>query len=174
MKKGFVAPAIVLVLAVLCFPLLFPSSLFQTVEAQSLIPTTVPHDTSGKHETDVRIQVFYDALMNGNSASAYDEFVRQSLFTPIEVEQLSTQFRNRHTELSIRFGKIVDYKMYDTKWIDEDTVLSRYILKHENSPLVWMFGFYRKPTTTTGIANDNPWMLISVNFDTDLRLLQQQ
>ena len=170
MKKSFVVSAVVLILALVCFPLL-PALPLQTEVAESQSPITVPNDPSGEHETDVRIQAFFNALMKENSSSAYDELLRQSLFTPIEAAQLSTQFRNRLAEVSVRFGGIVDYKKYETKWIDEDIVLSRYILKHENSPTTWMFGFYRTPTTTTGITNDNPWRLIVINIEADVRHL---
>ena len=170
MKKSFVASAVVLILALVCFPLL-PSLPLQTEGAESQTPITVPNDLSGEHETDVRIQAFFNALMKENSISVYEELFRQSLSTPTEVEQLSVQYRNRLAEVSVRFGGMVDYKKYDTQWIDEDIVLIRYILKYENSPMIWTFGFYRTPTTTMGITNDNPWRLIAAHFETDLRPL---
>jgi len=170
MKKGFVASAVVLILALVCFPLL-PALPLQTEGAESQTPITVPNDPSGEHETDVRIQAFFNALMKENSFSAYDELLRQSVFTPIEAAQLSTQFRHRLAESSMRFGGIVDYKKYDTKWIDEDIVLSRYILKNENAATLWTFVFYRTQTKTTGITNNNQWLLIAAYFESDVRLL---
>jgi len=175
MKKGFVASVIVLVLAVLCFPLLFPSSPFQTVGAESLTPITVLNDPGGKHETDARIHVFFDALMKGNTASAFDEIFRQSTAkSPLEKEQFSMMMTGRVNEMSVRLGKMLDYKIYDTKWIDEDIVFSRYILKCEDGPAVWTFMFYRTPTTTTGITNNNPWRLHTITFEGDLRPLLLQ
>jgi len=165
MKKGFVASAVVLILALVCFPLLSP--LPQTVEAQS----QTLNDTNMEHETDAIIQTFFNSIIKENSSSAYDELFRQSIFTPVEVEQLSTAFRNRLAEVSVRFGKILDYKKHDTKRVDDNVVLSRYILKGENGPTIWSFGFYRNPTT--GITNNNHWQLIELYFDAELFQLLQ-
>ena len=155
--------------ALICLLLLLPALPFRTVEAQS----QPLNDTSGEHETDAKIQVFFDALMKGESSSAFDELFRQGTFkSPIEKEQASTMMRGRLGEASVRLGEILDYKIYDTKRIDEDIVLSRYILKFEDGPTLWTFMFYRKPTAA-GITNDNPWRLVAINFDGDLRLLLQ-
>ena len=159
--------------ALICLLLLLPSLPFRMVEAQSQTPTQTLNDTSEEHETDAIIQVFFDALMKGNSTSAFDELFRHSVFLPTEVEQLSMMIRNKLAELSIRNGKILDYKKINTKRIDEDFVLGLYITKSEKAPQIWVFAFYRNPTTT-GITNDNPWALVQFNLEADLRLLLQQ
>jgi hypothetical protein len=172
MRRGFVASAVVLILALVGFSLLLSAPHFQTVEAQSLSPPTVPNDICEEHETDAKVQTFFNAIIKENSSSAYDELVRQSAFLPTEKEQIAMQMRNRLAEVSVRYGEMLDYKKYGTRRIDEDIVLSQYILKCENAPILWTFGFYRKQTTSD-ITNDAPWLLFQLNLDTDVRVLMR-
>ena len=149
--------------ALLCFLLLLPSLRFLPTEAQ-------PVDTGRDHEFDVKIRTFFDSLAKGNSATAFEELLRQSPLASSGADSQSTeQLRNKVNELEMRFGKILHYEKYETKPIGEDIRLVRYILKYEQYPVIWTFTLYRKPVPLTSSSSmTNPWGLVELHFDTNL------
>ena len=160
LHRSFCGMGVVLIgiLLVLPFFQLFP------VGAQS--PSL--NDGAGEHETDVKIRNFFDALARGSSTSAFDELLRQSPYGSFDAGQASVELQKKVAEMSGQYGGILHYEKYDAKRIGEDVILTRYILKYDNAPIIWTFAFYRKPTKTTSNAT---WMFVQLHFDTDLRLL---
>jgi len=144
---------------------------FHPADAQSQpIPPSLS-DTSREQEIDSRLKTFFETLARGNSTSAFDELLRQSPFGTYEAGQASNELRKKIDDLSVQYGGMLNHEKNDFKRIGDDIVLTRYISKHENSPIIWTFAFYRKPALTTSITNTNPWMFVQLHFDTDLRLL---
>ena len=157
--------------ALICFLLLLSSFQFPPVGAQSQPLTSSLIDTGREQEIDARIRTFFETLARGSSTSAFDELLRQSPFSNYEAGQASAELRKKTDELSVQYGGMLNHEKCDFKRIGDDLVLTRYISKHENSPIIWTFAFYRKPAGATSITNPNTWMFIQLHFDTDLRLL---
>ena len=154
--------------ALVCFLLLLYSPLFFPAGAQSASQS----DTVREQEVETRIQAFFTALMRNNSVSAFNELLSQSPYGSFETGTALAELRKEIDDLSVQYGTILNYERYDTKRIGEDVVLSRYILKCDNGPVIWTFAFYRKPAMTTGLTSaSNPWMFFQLHFDTDLRSL---
>jgi len=153
--------------ALICFLMLLPFLPFLPVGAQP----TPPSDSGREPEVDMKIRLFFEAL-KGNSTSTFEELLRHSPYDSFDTRQTLPELRKKIEELLLNYGGILNYERYDTKRIGEDLVLSRYILKCENGPIVWTFAFYRKPAaTTTSITGSNTWMFQQLHFDTDLRSL---
>ena len=124
-------------------------------------------------EVDVQINAFFTAFSSsrGNPFSALEDLLRQSPYDFSETGQAMTELRKKTEELSEQYGGILHHEKYDTKEIGKDIIVSRYILKYENGPVVWTFVFYRKPAMTTSLTSLNTWMFVQLHFDTDLRSL---
>ena len=153
-------------IALICFLLLLPFLPFRPVGAQSQPPT----DTSREQEIDAKIKSFFEILARGNPSLAFDGLLSQSPYSTLDAGQASTELRSTVDELSTRLGGILNYERYDTQRIGDDIILTRYVLKYENAPVVWTFAFYRKPALSPSVPS-NSWMFVQVHFDTDLRLL---
>lgn len=128
---------------------------------------------SGEPDLDLKIRTFFETLMKGNSATAFEELLRQSHLNSFDGTQASTELRNKVDELQTQFGEILDHEKYDTKRIGTDVVVIRSVLKYERHPVLWTFTFYRKPSVLTAsiTSTSNPWVVVEVNFDTDMKRL---
>ena len=73
--------------------------------------------------------------------------------------------------LESRYGKYRAFERIDAKRIGQDLVLTRYLYKCENYPVVWYFTYYRDFKRSETVADSNNWVLIGVRFDTELELL---
>jgi len=154
--------------ALICVLLLLSSLQFIPVGAQSQSMS----DTGRESDVDVKIRDFFDTLVRGNSSSAFDALLRQGPLGSSDAAQASTELRNKVDELQTQLGNILKYEKYDTKWIGEDVLLIRYILKYEHAPVIWTFTLYRKPAMTPSMTNPNTtWMFIQLHFDTDMKIL---
>ena len=125
-------------------------------------------------EVDVQIHAFFTTFSSSRSnsaVSAFEELLRQSPYDFSETGKAMTDLRKKTGELSEQRGAILHHEKYDSKEIGKDIIVSRYILKYENGPVVWTFVFYRKPAMTTSLASLNTWMFVQLHFDTDLRSL---
>ena len=145
---------------------------FHPADAQSQpIPPSLS-DTSREQEIDSRMKTFFETLARGNFAPAFDELLRQSPFSNYETGQASAELREKIEKLSTQYGGMLSHEKLDFQRIGDDIVLTRYISKHENSPIIWTFAFYRKPAQTTGLTSTSAtWMCVQLHFDTDLKLL---
>ena len=151
--------------ALICFLLLF---CFQFPPAGAQTQSLV--DTSRDHEFEPRIQTFFRTLQGGHSQLAFDGLLHQS---PLNLgdPQAVADSRSRVDEMRTQFGEILHWERFESKQIGEDVVLVRYVLKYDHYPVVWTFTLYRKPTVTPSISNPNPWLLVELHFDTNLRNL---
>jgi hypothetical protein len=147
--------------AVVFFLLLFPVFRLISTDAQTT-------DTARKQELNGRIQSFFGALSKGNSALAFEGLLNQSPLGSMIASTELTEMRNKVGEFKIKFGEIIRWDEYDSKPIGEDIIVIRYILKYDQYPVIWTFVFYRKPSPTMSINNQNLWGLVEVHFDTNL------
>jgi len=153
----------------LCALLLLPSLRLFPVGAQITPVTDVNRDVH-----DTRIVSFFEALKRGNSASAFEGLLSGSPLGAPEASMQATELRRRVEGLQPEFGDIITQERLDSKPIGANITLVRYVLMYEHYPVVWTFAFYRKPTSTTGMAASpatNPWVLVELHFDTDLKSL---
>ena len=142
-----------------CLLLLFP--IFRLI-------AQVPPDAGKEQELSARIQTFFTALSRGNSASAFEELLRQSPLNSPNAGMELTKVRNKVEECKNQFGEIVRWEKYDCKQIGEDIIVIRYILKYDQYPVIWTFAFYRKPSSTSSLSSSSIWTLVEVDFGTNL------
>jgi len=155
--------------ALICLLLLF--SVFPFLPTDAQIPPSI--DAGGNVDFDTRIKAFFTTLANGSSASAFEELLRQSPLGSPDINSQAAEQRNelrsKTDDLKTQLGEIVKWEKYETKYIGEDIALIRYILKHEHYPVIWTFTFYRKPVPASSFSSSNSWVVIGLDFDTNLR-----
>ena len=156
---------------VLCILLLLPSLRFLPVGAQVTSVTDANRDVF-----DTRILPFFEALKRGNSSSVsstFEELLRGSPLGAPEASMQANDLRRRVEGLQVEFGDIITQEKLETKQVGANITIVRYVLMYEHYPVVWTFAFYRKPSTTTGMATStsNPPVLVELHFDTDLKSL---
>jgi len=148
----------------ICFLLLLPTLRFIPTEAQ----TTSTADTTRDSDFDSRIQTFFTAIKRGDYTSAFEGLLHQSLLASLDTEQRS-KFRSGIDDLEKEFGKLISWERYESKDIGKDIVQVRYIFKYEQHPVIWTFSFYRKPVVAPISGTSTSWVLVGLNFDTELR-----
>jgi len=161
--KNFLGIGAVLV----CFLLLLSALRLAPVDAQQPPPSA---DTNREQELDTKISAFFTAFMRGNTESAFQELLWQSPFGSASAGSALVDLRNKAEETKTEFGDIYRWEKFETKRFGEDVVMVRYVLKHEQYPVLWTFVFYRKPSSTTSMTMTNPnaWVLVQLRFDTDI------
>jgi len=143
--------------ALVCFMLLFP--ILRSVPAGAQLTTA----DSREAERDARIRTFFEFLQAGSISTAFDRFLEHSPLSSADTVDL----RRDVSELN-RFGDILGWERYDTRPVGTSVVVVRYILQYDQYPVIWSFAFYRKPPPRTAITTSNPWVLVELQFDTNL------
>jgi hypothetical protein len=143
----------------LLFLLFLPSVPLRPVGAQ-------PATGDSYKELDDKIRTFFDHLISGNTANAFENLLLQS---PLGSSSAPvTEIRAKLDETKKHVGEFHAYELYQTKPVGKDIVLIRYILKCEYYPVVWTFTFYRKPSLQS--STGTPWQLVEMCFDSNLDL----
>lgn len=151
-------------------------------EAQSPFATTDPNK-----EWEDRIRTFFTELIANTSSSGmskpFDELLRGGpLASPTESESIKAMRTNLDT-IKEQFGPFKEYEKIDVKPIGKDLILTRYLLKCDQHPVVWNFSIYRRPSATSGLTasgalsittspsgstGDSTWFVIGVKCDAHL------
>jgi hypothetical protein len=142
------------------------------VPALRLIPAGVQAQLTAetnRDEFESRIQVFFNALARGNSAPAFEELLRQSPLGSPDAGTQATELRNKVDEMQTQFGEILYWEKFETRRINNNVAVVRYILMYDQYPVVWIFTFYRKPSVTSSMPN--PWVLVELHLDTNMKSL---
>ena len=150
-----------------CFILLLPTLRVVQVGAQSPGSSA---DANRETALDIRIGSFFETLKRGNLPSAFEELLLQSPLGSASAGSQISELQNQVGELRKDFGDILNWEKYEAKWIGDDVVVLRYILKYEQYPVLWSFAFYRTPASAPSMTMTNPWVLVALHFDTDLHL----
>jgi len=157
--------------ALICLMLLLSALRLLPTDAQILSSV----DVSGDSDLDAKIKSFFATLASGNSDSAFEELLRQSPLgssgTNPQAAEQRNEMRNQTDALKAQsqFGEIIHWEKYETKSIGNDITLIRYILKYERYPVIWTFTFYRKPAVASSFSPSNSWVIIGLDFDTNLQ-----
>jgi hypothetical protein len=155
----------------LCLMLLLPSLRTLPVGAQ----TQPPVDTN-REEFEPRIQAFFITLSRIGSASAFEELLRGSPLDAPEARVPLTDLRRSVDNLQAEFGEILNWERLEIRQIGAHIAVARFALLYEHYPVVWTFTFYRRPPAsplgiTAPTSNPNPWVLIELHFEMDMKNL---
>lgn len=133
--------------------------------------TTEPRDTAIR-ELETRINAFFvefAANPTTLTTKALEDLFKGSPLTT-DADTFNTMLKNL-SAIPKEFGEPRGGEQIDVRYFDKgrNIVQLRYLFKYDNHPAIWYFIFYRNPNIGTGIAGQvNPWMLISVRFDTNV------
>ena len=153
--------------ATVCILLLMPALRIIPAGAQG-----TPADISRDQELEAKITAFFESLQQGgNLAAAFDRLLVQSPLNSPAALPHQTDLRNRVSEMREQFGEILHWERYDSKPIGTDVMVVRYVLKHDQYPVIWTFAFYRKPSPSPGVSNLNRWVVVGLQCDSNLFLL---
>lgn len=154
--------------AVVCLLLLLPALRLIPAGAQIQPPAEIGKEPA----LDGKIEAFFGALRQGNTASAFDDLLKDSPYSLPSSGTSASELRGKVDALKGQIGDIVRWEKLDEKSVGVDIIIYRYILKYDLYPVIWTFYFYRKPTAPTALSTTtNTWGLHSVYFDPDLRNL---
>ena len=114
-----------------------------------------------------RVMRFLDAVPTADAGEAFNNLLAGSplLKQTDAVETLA----KTSAEAMTRYGAYRGSDQLSAKRIGKDLVLMKYLLKCEQFPLVWYFAFYRDFSHQSNTSTiDDPWIVISVRFDTQV------
>lgn len=140
--------------------LLSTSCLFADAHAQNDVVTTELHP---------RIAAFFRNLADRSGAQrAFKELLARS---PLDGTENVKAMIDQVDRFEDKYGAFLEIERVHSKFVGKDLVLLTYLYKAEKFPVVWYFTFYRPPRPAT---DDNAWSVISVRFDSNLRMLRLQ
>jgi hypothetical protein len=116
---------------------------------------------------DQRVLRFLDAVPTSDADEAFDNLLAGSPLLK-QADAVATLAKTS-AEAMTRYGAYRGSDQLSAKRIGKDLVLMKYLFKCEQFPLVWYFVFYRdfsRQSNTSAI--DDPWIVISVRFDTQV------
>ncbi|MEX2113607.1 MAG: hypothetical protein WD845_10505 [Pirellulales bacterium] len=119
---------------------------------------------------DQRVLRFLDAVSTTEADDAFDNLlVGSPLLKQTDALESLTK---TSSDVTTRYGAYRGSEQLSAKRVGKDLVLMKYLFKCEQFPLVWYFVFYRDfSRQNNGNAIDDPWIVISVRFDTQVELL---
>lgn len=118
---------------------------------------------------DVEVTAFLDVVASNEPRRALKQLLSGSqLSTQTEaVEQMA----DRAEQLERLYGAFQESERISRKQVGKDLVLLKYLYKCKNFPVVWYFTYYREPSSRAQMGDVNPWIVISVKFDTQFEAL---
>ncbi len=119
---------------------------------------------------DQRVTRFLDAV---STTEADDAFESLLLGSPLlkQTDALESLTRTS-SDVTTRYGEYRGSEQVSAKRLGKDVVLMKYLFKCDQFPLVWYFVFYRDFSRQSNSSIiDDPWIVISVRFDTQVELL---
>jgi len=145
-------------------------SLFRLIPAGAQIQPSA--DIGKEPALDAKIDVFFGSLRQGNTATAFSELLRDSLYSSPTATTSTSEVQTKVDALKGQIGEIIRWEKLDEKSVGSDIMVYRYILKYDLHPVIWTFYFYRKPIAPTALSTTpNTWGLDSMHFDPDLKNL---
>ena len=118
---------------------------------------------------DDEVITFLEAVAGNEPRRAFKQLLSGSqLQTQTEAVE---QMVSRAEEIERLYGKFQEAERVSRKQVGKDLVLLRYLYKCKNFPVVWYFTYYREPSSRSQMSDVNPWIVISVKFDTQLEAL---
>ncbi len=117
---------------------------------------------------DQRVLRFLEEVSTTDAADAFDNLLVGSPLLK-QTDALDTLVKTSD-DVPARYGAFQGSEQLSTKRIGKDLVLMKYLFKCEQFPLVWYFVFYRDFSRASN-ASDDPWIVISVRFDTQIEQL---
>jgi hypothetical protein len=117
---------------------------------------------------DQRVLRFLETVSTTDAGDAFDSLLAGSPLLK-QGDALETLVKTSD-DVPARYGAYQGSEQLSAKRIGNDLVLMKYLFKCDQFPWVWYFVFYRdfsRPSNTS----DDPWIVISVRFDTQIEQL---
>ena len=119
---------------------------------------------------DARVAQFLEGVSLGQTPAAYHELLAGSQLLK-QTEALAALVA-KTDELKKKYGRYREFERIAAKRVGTNLVLSKYLYKCEDFPVVWYFAFYRTPAPGEPPPEaKSTWRVISVRFDTQLEPL---
>ena len=118
---------------------------------------------------DDEVTAFLQVIAGNEPRRAFSQLLSGSqLNTRTEaVEQMVRQIE----QLERTYGAFRESERISRKQVGKDLVLLKYLYKCKYFPVVWYFTYYREPSSRSQMGDANPWVVISVKFDTQFEAL---
>ena len=137
-----------------------------------LFPAGAQTTDPNRDELEPRIQTFFNALVKGDTVLAFDGLLRDSPLNFPDASEHVRSVRAKVEELQTDFGAILAAEKIETKRINANIALVRYVSMYEHYPVIWTFTFYRKPSQLSPSSpTSTPWVLVELHFDMDMKSL---
>jgi hypothetical protein len=117
---------------------------------------------------DQRAMRFLDAVAAGDENDAFADLLVGSQL--VQQDASVRALVERSKEITQRYGAHRESEQLAARRIGKDLVLLKYLFKCEKFPVIWYIAFYRDFSRQAN-NNDDPWVVISVRFDTQVERL---
>ena len=118
---------------------------------------------------DDEVSSFLESVARDDPRRAFKQLLAGSQL--ISQKEAVEQMVSRAEEIKRLYGPFQEAERVSRKQIGKDVVLLKYLYKCKYRPVVWYVTYYREPSSRTQMSDINPWVVLSLKFDTEVEAL---